>query len=228
MQLDPKVTGKATQPNPAGCRSHTQPHGPMTQWVLVPVATGQPSSQPTGTEPFSHSRAACAWDPAIANTMLAATGLCQLGGAAAVKRPEDRAGPTQLREHGMGGQTHSFASSSKGPTKRRRLCIHGRRPNVCRDCGGSSICEHGRRRSACRECAYSNICSHGKRRSLCQVYDGGQIYAHTPSVMATVVQHGSWWCNGELGNLDCHSGEFAKRGIVQVHTTPLVMSKAKD
>ena len=32
------------------------------------------------------------------------------------------------------------------------MCVHGRRRERCKECGGSSFCVHGRRRDKCKEC----------------------------------------------------------------------------
>lgn len=44
-----------------------------------------------------------------------------------------------------------------------KRCVHGRQPNKCHACGGSSICPHGSQRNHCRPCetdnhvSYSNV-----------------------------------------------------------------------
>ena len=58
------------------------------------------------------------------------------------------------------------------------LCLHGRRPDQCRYCGGSGICEHGRIRSKCKACGGGHICEHGRERSKCKECGGGSICEH--------------------------------------------------
>eukprot|EP00964_Phaeocystis_antarctica_P098186 scaffold64232_cov68-Phaeocystis_antarctica.AAC.3 len=58
------------------------------------------------------------------------------------------------------------------------ICEHGRRRNICKDCGGSSICEHGRVRYMCKECSGSGICEHGRQRHRCTECGGSGICEH--------------------------------------------------
>ena len=39
----------------------------------------------------------------------------------------------------------------------RKKCIHERRPERCKECGGAGICEHGRERYLCKECGGAGI-----------------------------------------------------------------------
>jgi hypothetical protein len=32
------------------------------------------------------------------------------------------------------------------------LCLHGKRKDYCKECGGSQYCPHGKQRSRCNEC----------------------------------------------------------------------------
>ena len=50
------------------------------------------------------------------------------------------------------------ASANTASKGKSRICQHGRRRSVCKECGGSSICPHGRRRYDCKECGGSSIC----------------------------------------------------------------------
>ena len=60
--------------------------------------------------------------------------------------------------------------------KRQRVkCEHGRRPDRCKECGGSGICEHGRVRSACKDCGSASICEHGRWRSVCKDCGGSGV-----------------------------------------------------
>ena len=58
------------------------------------------------------------------------------------------------------------------------LCQHGKRREICRRCGGSSICEHGKRRACCRECGGSSLCQHGRQRARCRECGGSSICQH--------------------------------------------------
>ena len=57
-------------------------------------------------------------------------------------------------------------------------CPHGRRRNVCKECGGSGICEHGRERDQCKECGGSGICEHGRQRNCCRDCGGSSFCEH--------------------------------------------------
>ncbi len=47
-------------------------------------------------------------------------------------------------------------------------CVHGRKKQSCKECGGSRICEHGRRKSQCKQCGGSAICEHKQQRLQCR------------------------------------------------------------
>ena len=51
---------------------------------------------------------------------------------------------------------------------RKLKCIHSRRKDRCKLCGGSGICEHGLRKDRCKECRRSSLCSHGLVKSQCK------------------------------------------------------------
>ena len=57
-------------------------------------------------------------------------------------------------------------------------CEHGRRRNVCRDCGGSGVCEHNHRRNTCRECGGSQVCEHNRRKDICKECEGPGMCDH--------------------------------------------------
>lgn len=57
-------------------------------------------------------------------------------------------------------------------------CIHGRRKNDCKQCGGSQICIHMKKRSYCRDCGGNQICSHGRRKARCVECGGSAICIH--------------------------------------------------
>jgi len=57
-------------------------------------------------------------------------------------------------------------------------CIHNRRKNRCKDCGGTSICIHNRIKSQCKECGGGSICIHNRIKSSCKECGGGSICIH--------------------------------------------------
>ena len=59
-----------------------------------------------------------------------------------------------------------------------KKCIHDKRKQQCKDCGGSSICIHDKRKSTCRECDGSAICIHDKFKSHCRICGGGSFCIH--------------------------------------------------
>jgi len=61
---------------------------------------------------------------------------------------------------------------------KRWHCVHNRRKDRCKDCGGSSICIHDKIRNRCKDCGGSQICIHGKRKSACKDCGGGSICVH--------------------------------------------------
>jgi hypothetical protein len=62
--------------------------------------------------------------------------------------------------------------------REKNKCPHGRKRNMCKECGGASICEHNRLRNTCKECDGASICEHGRRRITCKECDGSQICQH--------------------------------------------------
>ena len=78
--------------------------------------------------------------------------------------------------------SHYTPSPAAGPVgrsdSRRRLCAHGRRKSMCKDCGGASICKHRRQKASCRECGGSIFCQHGRRKSYCKDCGGVSICEH--------------------------------------------------
>lgn len=62
-------------------------------------------------------------------------------------------------------------------------CIHGKRKNVCKECGGATICEHGRQRPLCKDCyrlgiGGSQICEHMDVKSRCKECHGASLCEH--------------------------------------------------
>jgi hypothetical protein len=56
------------------------------------------------------------------------------------------------------------------PGKRvRYVCIHGKRKETCKECGGSAICIHNHHRRFCRQCKGASLCWHGVQKSRCSL-----------------------------------------------------------
>ena len=55
------------------------------------------------------------------------------------------------------------------------LCMHEKRRDKCKQCGGVGLCQHFRVRNQCRDCNGSGICIHQRRRSRCQECKQPQI-----------------------------------------------------
>lgn len=68
--------------------------------------------------------------------------------------------------------------------KRQRLrsennkCIHRRRKNRCKDCGGDYFCIHNRIKHNCKECKGSGICIHNRLKYNCKDCGGPNICIH--------------------------------------------------
>ena len=60
----------------------------------------------------------------------------------------------------------------------KNKCIHNKRKNRCRECGGSSICIHDKLKSECRDCDGSAFCVHNKFKSQCRECDGSAFCIH--------------------------------------------------
>ena len=59
-----------------------------------------------------------------------------------------------------------------------KKCIHNKRKDRCKECGGSQICEHDRIKSTCKECGGSQICEHDRRKYECKECGGSRICEH--------------------------------------------------
>ena len=55
------------------------------------------------------------------------------------------------------------------------LCIHGKRRDKCKHCGGLGLCQHFRVRSECTDCHGRGMCIHNRRRTRCQECKQAQI-----------------------------------------------------
>ncbi len=55
-----------------------------------------------------------------------------------------------------------------------RLCIHNKRKEVCKECGGSALCVHDKEKRFCKEgCGGSAYCIHNKKKEYCREGCGG-------------------------------------------------------
>ena len=52
--------------------------------------------------------------------------------------------------------------SSKRKASNKAKCEHGRRKDVCKDCG-TGYCQHGRPKHKCKDCG-TGRCEHGRQR----------------------------------------------------------------
>ena len=57
-------------------------------------------------------------------------------------------------------------------------CVHEKRKELCKDCGGSQICEHGINKVRCRPCKGSQICEHDNIKYCCKICKGSRICVH--------------------------------------------------
>jgi hypothetical protein len=58
------------------------------------------------------------------------------------------------------------------------ICLHNKRKEICKECGGSQICEHNKIKSQCRDCNGGSFCIHDKRKTTCRECKGGSICEH--------------------------------------------------
>ena len=66
------------------------------------------------------------------------------------------------------------------PVKKRvrKKCKHGKRKEVCPECGGSSLCKHTKQKEHCRDCGGSAFCKHNIQKSKCPRCGGRSICKH--------------------------------------------------
>ena len=80
--------------------------------------------------------------------------------------------------------------------RNQRKCLHGKRKNLCKYCGGDYLCVHGRnkyqctlclgvkvcvhgnRKYSCRDCGSVSFCVHAKKRRFCKECNGKEICIH--------------------------------------------------
>jgi hypothetical protein len=55
-----------------------------------------------------------------------------------------------------------------------RFCLHQRRRNQCKECGGASICPHQRMMSICKECGGAGLCPHHRQKEPMHRVRGGK------------------------------------------------------
>jgi hypothetical protein len=86
--------------------------------------------------------------------------------------------PSQFFSKGRELKTCQVCRDKEKIRREKNKCPHGRKRNMCKECGGASICEHNRLRNTCKECDGASICEHGRRRITCKECDGSQICQH--------------------------------------------------
>lgn len=91
---------------------------------------------------------------------------------------EDKVVLSFARDAGTIGAKRKMDSPKSERTRMYGSCKHGKRKQMCRECGGSGICQHGKQRHHCRECGGSGFCVHGKRKARCKECGGISICEH--------------------------------------------------
>ena len=87
----------------------------------------------------------------------------------------------QFRMHKQTGQVTKQCIKCLDIAKKsieKNKCQHGKRKNLCKDCGGSEICQHQKIKSYCKDCGGAQICEHNRVRSSCKDCGGGSICEH--------------------------------------------------
>jgi hypothetical protein len=59
-----------------------------------------------------------------------------------------------------------------------KKCIHNKRKQLCKECGGISLCEHNKVKFACKQCNGTSICEHNKVKSKCLDCGGSNYCVH--------------------------------------------------
>ena len=88
----------------------------------------------------------------------------------------------------------------------RRKCEHGKRKNVCKDCGGVSLCKHKREKHTCKDCGGKSICKHGRRKSVCKDCGGVSICEHDNRKVYCKECNGSSVCIHNKIKQSCREG----------------------
>lgn len=55
-------------------------------------------------------------------------------------------------------------------------CVHGKRPDKCKPCGGTGLCKHSREKNKCIPCGGADICIHKKHRYYCKICNPIKCY----------------------------------------------------
>jgi len=74
------------------------------------------------------------------------------------------------------------------------ICIHKKPKSRCIDCGGSSFCIHKKYKASCIECNGSSFCIHKKQKSRCIDCDGSSICIHKKRKEQCIECNGSSVC----------------------------------
>lgn len=59
-----------------------------------------------------------------------------------------------------------------------KKCIHNKRTQLCKECGGISLCEHNNIKYVCKECKGRSVCEHNKVKSKCLTCGGSNYCIH--------------------------------------------------
>ena len=59
-----------------------------------------------------------------------------------------------------------------------KKCIHNKRKQLCKECGGISLCEHNNVKYVCKQCKGQSICEHNKVKSKCKSCGGSTFCVH--------------------------------------------------
>lgn len=84
-----------------------------------------------------------------------------------------------------------------------KKCIHDKRKERCKVCGGSSICIHNKRKDSCKECGKKNFCEHNKAKNYCKTCKGKSICVHNKQKSLCVDCKGSGICSHDKRKYRC-------------------------
>ena len=82
-------------------------------------------------------------------------------------------------------------------------CEHGKRKEICKDCGGSQICKHDKRKEHCIDCGGSQICEHKKVKYTCKECGGSQICEHKKNKNFCIECKGRMICEHKKNKYSC-------------------------
>ena len=97
--------------------------------------------------------------------------------------------------------------------KEKNTCEHGKRKEICKECGGICICEHGRQKHNCKSCGGSQICIHNKQVQTCITCGGSSFCEHNKRKAVCVPCNGQQICDhGKVRSRcrDCDGSAFSE------------------